>query len=109
MKSLSLVAFMSLLAVCLPSQIVEDEGYVTLRKFFLYIHITFDRKDPDLPFGFWFLGQQDHGMQKRRLGLVNSLLLPKSEERAGLHFGIIRPVSITKKVNTILYLYHFNS
>ena len=63
----------------------------------IYIYIY--RNDPDLPFGFWFLGQQDHGMQKRRLGLVNSLLLPKSEERASLHFGIIRPVTLTKKVN----------
>ena len=105
MKSLSLVAFMSLLVVCHPSPILEDEGYVTLhickcKCTLIYIYIY--RNDPDLPFGFWFLGQQDHGMQKRRPGLVNSFLLPKSEEREILQFGIIKPVALKKVDNTLL-------
>ena len=65
------------------------------------LKIKFYRKEPDLPFGFWFLGQQKHVLHKRRLDILSHLIFPKLEEKDNLHFGIIKPVEaegILKKV-----------
>ena len=58
------------------------------------------RKEPDLPFGFWFLGQQKHGLQKRHL--YNRVLYPKPEEKEFLQFGIIKPVEAEGIIEKVL-------
>ena len=71
--------------------IEEGDGYVQYCCIDIYVfrqnQISFVRNDPDLPFGFWFLGPKDHRLQKRRLGLVNSLVFKDSEERDALKNG----------------------
>lgn len=61
--------------------------YVYVDRYVDKNQISFVRNDPDLPFGFWFLGPKDHRLQKRRLGLVNSLVFKDSEERDALKNG----------------------